>query len=121
MSNLNTREALELLWESLDSDIFLVLDTDGSNPEQGQYRKAGDGAETVRIYPDAENSADEFWGHVANAGDAPSEIMRFLSCNGYSDEEWVTPDRAEYLERWCKSAPGFSDGPEFARDALIFD
>lgn len=70
----------------------------------------------TEIIVDDENSADEFWRYVASAADAPEELRKIE----IGQRLKVRSGRAEEIRAWCNSAPGFSDGPEYAPDALIF-
>ncbi len=68
---------------------------------------------------DGENAAHVFWDNDIYMADCPKEIYQELAVNG-SDRIIVTDARAEQIEAWCRAQPGFSDGPAFARNALIF-
>ena len=70
----------------------------------------------IEIIVDEENSAEEFWAHVNTSGDAPEEVLDIAACNRIE----VSADRAAEIRGWCEKAPGFSNGPEYAREALIF-
>ena len=68
---------------------------------------------TIKI--DVENNAETFWDFVHGAEDAPQELLRI------ADEIEVSKHRALEIKAWCDAAPGFSQGPNYARDALMFD
>jgi len=66
----------------------------------------------IRI--DYENAAHEFWDYLSNDESAPIELK------GGDDSITVSDERAAQIEAWCRSAPGFADGPAYARTALLF-
>ncbi len=68
----------------------------------------------MRIVVDEENSADEFWAHVAYSADVPKELL------GFWDTIVVSDERAAEIEAWCEKAPGYATGPEYAKYAIVF-
>lgn len=73
------------------------------------------------IKVDLENSAEKFWEHVFAATEAESCPPAIVALT--AGQEWVevSKEKGEAIKAWCQAAPGFSDGPEYARDALIFE
>ena len=69
----------------------------------------------TRILIDPENSAETFWKHIDSNPRAPAEL-KIISEAGVD----VAPERGEEIKAWCIQAPGFSDGPRYAPEALLF-
>ena len=71
----------------------------------------------IRIY--WENPAPEFWYDVENTSDlVPKEVWWLGS--GIAEVLEVTKEHGETIRAWCQARPSFSLGPDYAKDALIF-
>ncbi len=69
---------------------------------------------------DYENNAEEWWHAACGREDVPPELIPLLDGGG-PDEIEVPANRIAALLAWCESTPGWADGPEHARTALLFD
>lgn len=77
---------------------------------------------TIRI--DEENAAEAFWSYVATIGQqaaedngCPSSCVPLLV---RSQSVSVTAEDAAGFREWVATIPGWSDGPEYARDPFTF-
>ena len=68
----------------------------------------------MRIVVDEENNAEEFWEHVRCSSSVPHELIEL------SDTITVSDERAAEIEAWCEKTPGYADGPEYDKYALVF-
>jgi hypothetical protein len=73
---------------------------------------------TVWIQVDFENNAETWWEQARRRVSPPSELEPLLHSSVASGVTTPAERRDEVL-RWCDGIPGWADGPEYARTALI--
>ncbi len=72
----------------------------------------------VTITADEENAAEEFWAAVRTDDNCPECLKDLADSAPYVE---VSKEDAAAAEEWCENAPGYADGPEHARTAVIFN
>lgn len=75
------------------------------------------------IKVDYENNAERFWKEFQDLAlvDVPIELWPLRRECGNADEiEIISSQRVKEMEYWCSKIPGYADGPEHAREALLF-
>lgn len=86
---------------------------------EGWTFKIIDRADAVNIVIDEENNGEIWWEAAHNSKTAPACFLRLLDL-GPSEGITVGPEDAETIRAWASTLPGWSDGPSYARNPLLF-
>lgn len=76
----------------------------------------------IEVIIDTENNAEDWWREARDRAIELPPVIRW-----YIDSIWPTEqamllsdNEAGYFQDWCKSLPGWNDGPPYAPTPLIF-
>lgn len=72
-----------------------------------------------RILVDQENNAERFWDEVQDRAERGEKFAVLLSGLDLTDILYLGDDEAEELLAYARQVPGWADGPEYAREALL--
>lgn len=80
----------------------------------------------MNAYIDYENNAKTWWeaarADIKKRKDNKSSIVRFFTSIEKNDcAQLPLNSDAQAIIAWCESLPGWSDGPKYAKTALIFE
>ena len=72
-----------------------------------------------RILVDQENSAERFWDEINDRAEKGDQLAQRLAEMDLTDPLYLEDDEAEELWAYAQQVPGWADGPEHAREALL--
>lgn len=73
---------------------------------------------TYRVSVDYEYNPEDWWDAARASADAPAAVQPLLEPGGPSTIRVAARD-AVAIEAWAARLPGYADGPEWARTALL--
>ena len=72
-----------------------------------------------KILIDQENNAERFWDEIQDRAERGEKFAVLLSGLDLTDPLYLEDDEAEELWAYAQQVPGWADGPEHAREALL--
>ena len=72
-----------------------------------------------KILIDQDNNAERFWGEVQDRAERGEAFAVLLSGLDLTSPLYLEDDEAEELWAYAQQVPGWADGPEHAREALL--
>lgn len=72
-----------------------------------------------RILVDQENNAERFWDEIQDRAERGEKFAVLLSGLDLTSPLYLEDDEAEALIAYAQQVPGWPDGPEHAREALL--
>jgi len=72
-----------------------------------------------KILVDQENNEERFWDEINDRAEKGDQLAQRLAEMDLTDPLYLEDDEAEELWAYAQQVPGWADGPEHAREALL--